>query len=89
MLKTFKEEEISDETRKKEYKKEIDELVKDEQERKFQNENLDREISDLTIDHSNEIRSIEQANEKELIMLRSQINDKEHELSNLHNDINR
>ena len=48
MLKEHKEEEIADDTRKKEYRKEIDELVKDEQERKFQNDNLDKEISDLT-----------------------------------------
>ena len=48
MLKEHKEEEIADDTRKREYRKEIDELVKDEQERKFQNDNLDKEINDLT-----------------------------------------
>jgi hypothetical protein len=89
MLENFKAEQAANDIRKKEYKKEIDELVKDEQERKFQNDNLDKEIADLTIDHANEIRDIENKNEKELIALRGNINDKEHELSNLYNDINR
>ena len=89
MLKEHKEEEEADDTRKKEYKKEIDELVKDEQERKFQNDNLDKEITDLTAEHANEITDIQTKNDKELTVLRGQINDKEHELSNLHSDINR
>jgi hypothetical protein len=59
MLKENKEEEIADDTRKKEYMKEIDELVKDEMERKSQNDNLDKEIADLAQDHSNEIKDIE------------------------------
>ena len=44
MLKEFKEEAAMDQTRIKEYTNEIGELLKDQEERKFQNDNLDKEI---------------------------------------------
>ena len=63
--------------------KEIGELLKDQDERKLQNDNLDKEILDLEDAHRVEISDINNKNEKELGTLRGQITDKEHELNGL------
>ena len=83
MLRDFKEEEKNDAERIKEYGKEIGELLKDQDERKLQNDNLDKEILDLEDAHRVEISDINNKNEKELGTLRGQITDKEHELNGL------
>ena len=66
MLRDFKEEEKNDQERIKEYGKEIGDLLKEQDERKLQNENLDKEIADLAEAHRSEIKDIEGKNAKEI-----------------------
>lgn len=66
MLRDFKEEEKNDQDRIKEYGKEIGDLLKEQDERKLQNENLDKEIADLIEAHRMEIKDIKEKNQREI-----------------------